>query len=280
MVVRTLPQQGKEKSNTIEPRISFSASPTSSLPLSTKGQSRSSLECHEMAPHAGAHDITGPRTVHRGGGGHCYRFCCPWGRSRLNLIPTVLVLATLAGCTTIVLQAIATRDNIVEHTHGYTPKQVLPIEGNGTHVGSIVLDSAVIAELEQGTAMSSSPWVGSKYWKQNEVSGIGRGNGTGSPLITEYGAERHVPDRRFTGQKTGQPPKTEEELYKPAASTEPFGWGVDWAVGVSLEHEGEDVIDMPWCKEAENRSFVDGLIERRVPAAVDPFSRVRVESRR
>lgn len=230
-----------------------------------------------MAPHVGAHDITGLRTVHGGGGGNCRRFCCPWGRSRSNLIPAVLVLATLAGCTTIVLQAIATRNSIVEHTPEYTAKQVSPIKDNGTHVGSIAFDNDIIAELEQGTAKSSSPWVGSKHWKQRNFS---RGNGTGSPVIPDYGVERHVPDHRFTGQKTGRPPKTDEELYKPAASTEPFGWGVDWAVGVSLEHEGEDVIDMPWCKKAGNRSFVDRLIERRVPAAVDPFSRVRVEPRR
>lgn len=89
-------------------------------------------------------------------------------------------------------------------------------------------------------------------------------------------------DRRFRGQKTGRPPKTLEELSRPPPSAGPFGWGTDWAVGVSVlvetvGEEGaqeEDVINPPWCAAPENRSFVEFVYARR--SYVDPYDRVRV----
>lgn len=66
----------------------------------------------------------------------------------------------------------------------------------------------------------------------------------------------------------------------PALRDGPFGWGTDWIVGVGLPGPGgglaEDVIEPAWCQaSAENRSFVEAVMERRVKGPVDRSNRVR-----
>lgn len=64
----------------------------------------------------------------------------------------------------------------------------------------------------------------------------------------------------------------DEEIYRPPPNAGPYGWGTDWAVGVSVLHGKEDVINPPWCFAPENRSFVDHVMERR--QFVDPYNKV------
>ena len=206
----------------------------------------------------------------RGDRERCRSACSLRNRGRLNLL-AVLILATLLGCTTIVRQLIVTNHGRVSYA-GDPTRPGAAVEDGNSQIESIVLDD-ISAALKKGSSMTSMPSDGPQLRKDAQPPG---GESTDLPLIPQRGVQKLLFDRRFVGQRTGWPPKPDEELYKPSPSTGPFGWGTDWATGVSVLHQDQDVIETPWCKDAvSNSSFVEHVMARRASAKVNPSNRVR-----
>lgn len=183
----------------------------------------------------------------------------------------MLGLAALAGCTTIILQFMASTGSGAAHAENRAPSIAAVTAVPPPILGDISGKPTALraaAAVEDGVASQDAAAL--------PAGGIATGLDIkiGSPVVPEY-AVRPIVDRRFTGQKTGRPPKTDEEFYSPPPHRGPWGFGVDWAVGVSVKHGGSDVVEPPCCRDAPaNRSFVEHVMERRTLATVDPFNRV------
>lgn len=181
--------------------------------------------------------------------------------NRLSTVQLFIVIASLALFSTVSLQF-----KVSEQRKSFTRNG----EGGGTrndayeptttsHLGSVDKGSG---EGNQELIVEKSATTFAEYQEWEEDG------------------PQHI-DRRFRGQKTGRLRKAEKELFIHSSSVGQFGWGTDWAVGVSvpLEKEGHDgareegVINPPWCAAPANRSFVEYVYTRR--SLVDPYDRVR-----
>lgn len=137
----------------------------------------------------------------RGGGGGRKR--CG-GKTRSANLLAVFALATIAGCATIVLQLAASR------TSG--PR----------HAGEALLRAAYASESSQNAPLQGrvdggeqrrrhQRQAGSRRWDMVELAPYGDIN----PDVDIPAAQlrrRPLVDRRFVGQRTGRPPKPEEEV--------------------------------------------------------------------
>lgn len=204
--------------------------------------------------------------------------CCRRVRRCSANVCAVLALAILAGCTTVGLQFMASRHSWVKHAANKSTQQQRHQHQEEEIPGRPATSPSSKPHQQQQT---TSATAGRARWEpQQDEADTLRGqppDELGSPVIPKHGRLRLTVDRRFVGQRTGRPPNGEDEVeYRPPPSLGPYGWGTDWAVGVSTRQGGEDVIEPPWCLHAENRSFVERVMERRA-TTVDSSNRVGIE---
>lgn len=237
--------------------------------------------------HIAAHEApTTNRDGGRGGGGKTNSprqnrggsigVCCRRIRRCSANVCAVLALAILAGCTTVGLQLMASRHSWVKRAanNKSTPQQEHQHQEEKIP-GRPALSPSKPYQQQQTTSTATA---GRARWEsQQDEADTLHGqppDELGSPVVPKHGRLRLTVDRRFVGQRTGRPPNGEDEVeYRPPPSVGPYGWGTDWAVGVSTRQGGEDVIEPPWCLHAENRSFVERVMERRA-TTVDSSNRV------
>eukprot|EP00752_Nemacystus_decipiens_P008848 g7896.t1 len=193
--------------------------------------------------------------------------CC--GKTRSANLLAVLALAIIAGCTTVVLQLLASEQNEPRHAGEAGA-------GDSPELGwSDVVPPPTPSDNRPPAKQRRKPHP---YADGSSIAAPSRSR------------RRPLVDRRFTGQRTGRPPNPEEEEipHRPPAPLDgPFGWGTDWIAGVGIPvvpavpalpdvpaQPGEDMIEPPWCQgSAGNRSFIDSVMERRANRA-DSFERV------
>ncbi|CAM9299935.1 unnamed protein product, partial [Hapterophycus canaliculatus] len=185
------------------------------------------------------------------------------GKTRSSTLLVVFALATIAGCSTIVLQLSFSRKR------------------GPRHAGEAVLRAAYVSESSEiAPPRASMDGGGQQVMPDEPEAGSRQWDVTGQPPYGDIGPDVEIPaaqlkrrplvDRRFVGQRTGRPPKPEEEVphRPPAPSDGPFGWGTDWVAGVAIpaleEGHAEDVIEPGWCQDsAGNQTFVEDVMKRR-----------------
>lgn len=240
-----------------------------------------------MGTYVAAYEVSGGRTNGlRDRGSHGTLFSC---RARSTNLLAVLALAMLAGFTSVALQFMATKHSWVEHAGEFMRSEAhAAVDASGDVNGGILIAPILSADdlgatgLERRGGGPLARPAESKLEPQGTRDSDDRyhrpGGGSDIDLAVSpaYRPEPRV-DHRFVGQNTGIPPKPEEEpVYRPPPSQGPFGWGTHWAIGVTVLDDGEDVIEPSECRSsAEDRSFVEHVMERRSAASVDNFNRVR-----
>lgn len=211
-------------------------------------------------------------------GGNTTVVCCTRIRRCSANVCAVLALAILAGCTTVGLQFMASRHSWVKRAADKSTGQQQQQRDEDNRPGRPVVSPSSKTYQQQKQTASSATGGRARWESQPGEEDTLRGQPLGelgSPVVSKHGHLQLTVDRRFVGQRTGLPSNGEDNVeYRPPPSEGPFGWGTDWAVGVSTRQGGEDVIEPPWCLRAENQSFVERVMERRT-TTIDPLNRVR-----